>query len=122
MQMLIEKFIVGKYNQQLFSNSNFDQISEKLGWDRQQILAYFTKVLAQKRYMSLHGPHEGAAVGTKQSSSNAMERLRQDPERYLSQMDGQIFEKPPDLSIMEDNQIIDVVVEKAIRDIQNLCD
>jgi hypothetical protein len=44
-----------------------------------------------------------------------MERLRKDPERYLSQMDGHIFDKPPDLSIMEDNQIIDVVVEKAIR-------
>jgi hypothetical protein len=32
-------------------------------------------------------------------------------------MDGEIFEKPPDLSIMEDNQIIDMVVEKAIKDI-----
>jgi hypothetical protein len=59
MQMLIEKFIIGKYNEQLFNNSNFDAISEKLGWDRQQILAYFTKVLAQKRYMSLHTAHDG---------------------------------------------------------------
>jgi hypothetical protein len=48
--------------------------------------------------------------------------LRSDPDKYLKEMDGEIFDKAPDLSIMEDNQIIDVVVEKAIKEIQELCD
>ena len=50
MQALLERFIVAKYETQLFSNQNIDILSHRLGWDRQTVLAYFTKVLAQKRY------------------------------------------------------------------------
>ena len=34
MQGLLERFIVSKYETQLFSNQNIDQLCERLGWDR----------------------------------------------------------------------------------------
>ena len=46
MQGLLERFIVDKYESQLFSNKNIDNIATKMGWDRKTVLAYFTKVLA----------------------------------------------------------------------------
>ena len=58
-----------------------------------------------------------------QESSNVLEEFRKNPERYMSMMEFDIFEDAkPDLSIMEDNQIIDVIVDKANRDIDSLCD
>lgn len=50
-----------------------------------------------------------------------MEELRKDPERYLRQMDVPIFDsQKPDLSIMEDNQIIDMVIDQGMKDIEHL--
>lgn len=59
------------------------------------VLAYFTKVLAQRRYTLMQGAKQ----------SEAAEEIRKNPDRYLSQMDFDIFDdkRPPDLSIMEDN-------------------
>ncbi len=54
--------------------------------------------------------------------SNANEDLRKNPEQYLSKIDFDIFDTSPDLSIMEDNQIIDLVIDKAMKDIQQICD
>lgn len=45
-QSVLEDFIISKYNKQLFQNKNIDTISEKLGWDRETVLAYFTKTMA----------------------------------------------------------------------------
>jgi len=45
-QAILEEFLVTKYNTELFSNKNLDSLAEKLGWDRETILAYFTKVIA----------------------------------------------------------------------------
>jgi hypothetical protein len=45
-QAILEEFMVSKYNTELFSNKNLDSLAEKLGWDRETILVYFTKVLA----------------------------------------------------------------------------
>jgi len=95
-----------------------DILSLKLGWDRETVLAYFTKVLAQKRYNMMQNTAE-----IKRINPDAMEELRKNPEKYLSQMDFDIVNNhKPDISILYDNQIIDVVIEKAQRDIENLCD
>jgi hypothetical protein len=53
-----------------------------------------------------------------------MERLRKDPGRYFKELDVEIFseEMRPDLNIMEDNQIIDKIVEKTMKEIQEICD
>jgi len=51
-----------------------------------------------------------------------MEELRKNPEKYLSQIDFSILDQNPDMSVMEDNQIIDTVINKAFEDIQKLCD
>jgi hypothetical protein len=56
------------------------------------------------------------------SDVNSMEELRKNPEKYLSQIDFSILDQNPDMSVMEDNQIIDTVINKAFEDIQKLCD
>ena len=109
----MEKFIISKYQDQLFKNKNIDILTEKLGWDRETILAYFTKVLAQKRYTQMQAVSTGKKVKT-----NPIEEFRKNPEKYISMIDFDINDdEKPDLSIMQDNQIIDVIVDKATRDI-----
>ena len=109
MQGLLERFIVEKYESQLFSNKNIDGIATKMNWDRQTVLSYFTKVLAQKRYNLMQNLGE-----LKRINPDAMEELRQNPEKYLGQMDFDIVNNHnPDISILYDNQIIDVVIDKA---------
>ena len=108
MQILLEKFIVGKYHEELFTGKNLDELSQKLKWDRQTVLAYFTKVLAQKRYTALYHNHEGIHPAQHDNAAfllNAMEKLRKNPERYLKEMNKEpVFDGgAPDLSIMEDN-------------------
>jgi hypothetical protein len=68
---------VNKYETQLFSNQNIDQLSKRLGWDRETVLAYFTKVLAQKRYTLMQ------MIAEKKAINDTMEELRNDPESYL---------------------------------------
>ena len=59
----------------------------------------------------------------KRINPDAMEELRQNPEKYLGQMDFDIVNNHnPDVSILYDNQIIDVVIDKATQDIMALCD
>ncbi len=88
MQGLLERYIVSKYQTQLFENSNIDLIAERQGWDRSTVLLYFTKVLAQKRYQLMQ------AVGEqKRINPNTMEELRRNPEKYLSQIDFDILDK-----------------------------
>ena len=125
LQAIIEDFMVNKYNQELFSNKNLDSIAEQLGWDRETILAYFTKVLAQKRYSVFYNDGNLDMKGKDKedmTADKAMEKLRLDPSKYLNQLDVEVFEKPPDPSIMEDNQLIDKVISKAMNEIQSLCD
>ena len=71
MQALLERYIVDKYQTQLFSNKNMDSIAAKMGWDRQTVLSYFTKVLAQKRYNMMQNIGE-----LKRINPDAMEELR----------------------------------------------
>ena len=48
----------------------------------------------------------------KRINPDAMEELRQNPEKYLGQMDFDILNNHnPDVSILYDNQIIDVVID-----------
>ena len=56
------------------------------------------------------------------SDVSSIEELRKNPEKYLSQIDFSILDQNPDMSVMEDNQIIDTVINKAFEDIQKLCD
>ena len=84
MQALLERFIVSRYQAQLFNNKNIDILAEKLNWDRQTVLEYFTKVLAQKRYLCMQ-----AQVN---KSASAMEELRKNPESYLSKIDFDLFD------------------------------
>lgn len=117
MQALLERFIVNKYETQLFSNQNIDQLSKRLGWDRETVLAYFTKVLAQKRYTLMQ------MIAEKKAINDTMEELRNDPESYLQQIEFDISkEEKPDVSILQDNQIVDLLVDKAAQDIEKLCD
>ncbi len=117
MQALLERFIVSKYETQLFSNQNIDQLSNRLGWDRETVLAYFTKVLAQKRYTLMQ------MIAEKKAINDTMEELRNDPESYLQQIEFDISkEEKPDVSILQDNQIVDLLVDKAAQDIEKLCD
>lgn len=117
MQALLERFIVSKYETQLFSNQNIDQLSKRLGWDRETVLAYFTKVLAQKRYTLMQ------MIAEKKAIYDTMEELRNDPESYLQQIEFDISkEEKPDVSILQDNQIVDLLVDKAAQDIEKLCD
>jgi len=76
-----------------------DNIAAKMGWDRKTVLAYFTKVLAKKRYNLMQN------IGAlKRINPDAMEELRQNPEKYLSQMDFDILNNhEPDISILYDN-------------------
>lgn len=50
-----------------------------------------------------------------------MEKLRKDPGKYFKELDIEVF-NDPDLNLMEDNQIIDKVVDKTMREIQEICD
>ena len=86
----------------------------KLGWDRETVITYFTKLLAQKRLTVMQ---DGIM-----SDVSSIEELRKNPEKYLSQIDFSILDQNPDMSVMEDNQIIDTVINKAFEDIQKLCD
>ena len=56
------------------------------------------------------------------SDVSSIQELRKNPEKYLSQIDFSILDQNPDMSVMEDNQIIDTVINKAFEDIQKLCD
>ncbi len=65
------------------------------------------------------------AIGEqKRINPNAMEELRQNPEKYLSQIDFNLLDQEykPDHSILYDNQIIDLVIEKTTDEIMKLCD
>jgi hypothetical protein len=43
-----------------------------------------------------------------------MEELRNDPESYLNQIEFDISkEENPDLSILQDNQILDMIIDKT---------
>ena len=53
------------------NNKNIDAIGVKLGWDRTKVLAYFTKLLAQKRYNLMQNTAE-----LKRINPDAMEELR----------------------------------------------
>ena len=56
----------------------------KLGWDRETVITYFTKLLAQKRLTVMQ---DGIM-----SDVSSMEELRKNPEKYLSQIDFSILD------------------------------
>lgn len=114
-QAILEEFLVSKYNAELFSNKNLDSLAEKLGWDRESILAYFTKVIAQKRYEVFY--NRGIITEKKEVTQPidvVMEKLKADPTKYLKQLDVEVFDKPPDMDVMAENQILDKIVDNAV--------
>jgi hypothetical protein len=53
-------------------------------------------------------------VAEQKSINDTMEELRNDPESYLNQIEFDISkDEKPDLSILQDNQIVDLIIEKA---------
>ena len=53
-------------------------------------------------------------LAEQKSINDTMEELRRDPESYLNQIEFDILkEERPDLSILQDNQIVDMLIEKT---------
>jgi hypothetical protein len=98
----LEEFYVSKYNHELFSNKNLDNLAEKLDWDREKVVTYFTKVLAQKRHDVFYEKPEKKQEVT-MPADVVMEKLRKDPTKYLKELDVEVFNSAPNPDVMAEN-------------------